>query len=170
MALTETLVLGVAPGAFAFTSNVAADDTVVIGDVTYTFKASPSAANQVDVGADLDTSIANLVAAINDAGTEGTTYGTGTVANPYVTAEADLANDEIDLTARVVGDQVNGLHLAATSPGANDITAGAAFFSGVSGGTDGAGSIPSVLGNLLNLNQLNSEVTSIILGLTAAAD
>lgn len=170
MANDVTLTAGSAAGAFAFTSNVAADDTVVIGDQTYTFKASPSAADQVDVGADLDTSINNLVAAINLSGTEGTEYGTGTTQNEYVTATADTANDEIDLTARYPGNWINGLHLAATSPGANDISAAAAFFSGISGGTDGAGRLEEFVSGVLELNQVNSEVQFELKRITEEAD
>ena len=158
MATTVSLTLGSAAAAFSFTSNVAADDTVVIGDVTYTFKASPSAANEVDVGGDLDTSINNLVAAINDSGTEGTTYGTGTVANPYFSATADTTNDEIDLEARFAGSWCNGIYLAATSPGANDISAGGTTFAAISGGTDGAGLVHTHIDDILDLNQVNSEV------------
>lgn len=172
MGFRQTVTLGVMPGAFAFTSNVAADDTVVIGDITYTFKAAPSSAYEVDVGGDLDTSIGNLVAAINDSGTAGTTYGTGTVANPYVTAAADLANDEVDLTARAAGSWVNGLHLAATSPGANSITPEAAAFGlgANTGQVDGAGSVASFLSDIVTYMQPNSEIAAYVRAFTAAAD
>lgn len=49
-------------------------DTVVIHGVTFTFNATPSGAGSVDIGADAATSVDNLVAAVNDAGTVGTTY------------------------------------------------------------------------------------------------
>lgn len=49
-------------------------DTVVIAGVTFTFKATPVNAGDVDLGNDVDTSRANLAAAINDSGTAGTTY------------------------------------------------------------------------------------------------
>lgn len=171
MAKDVTLVAGTAAGAFAFTSNVAADDTVVIGDITYTFAADPTGtAYEVDVGTDLDDSIGNLVAAINASGTADDEYGDGTVANPYFTAEADLDNDEIDLTARLPGDQVNGIYLAATSPGGNSITAGGTTFAAISGGTDGSGAVASFIDGLLDLNQINAEVQSHLKELTEAAD
>ena len=75
-----------ATGTLTATGNFTADDAVTIGDDTYTFKASPSAAYEVDLGADLATSLSNLAAAINATGTAGTTYGTGTLANADVTA------------------------------------------------------------------------------------
>jgi hypothetical protein len=171
MASTVTLVKGVAAGAFAFATNVANDDTVVIGDITYTFKTTPNAVYTVDVGADLDTSIGNLVAAINASGTAGlTTYYTGTLANPYVTAAADLANDEIDLTARYAGDWINALRLDSTHPGANEITAASTCFSGVSGGTDGSGNLASHLLSVLELCQVNSDVQVELKKVTEAAD
>ena len=46
-------------------TNFVADDTVVLDTTTYIFKASPSADGEVDVGADLETSLDNLMAAIN---------------------------------------------------------------------------------------------------------
>jgi len=171
MASNVALTTGTAAACFAFTSNVSADDTVVIGNITYTFKADPSSTPYaVDVGSDLDDSIGNLVAAINLSGTDDDEYGAGTVANPYFTGTADLANDELDLTARMPGTWVNGIALAATSPGANDISAAAANFAGVSGGTDGAGFVPSFISGVISLNQMNAEVMFELKKLTEASD
>lgn len=55
-------------------TNVTAGDYVVIQGVKFTFVASPSAAGDVDVGVDADTSAQNLVAAINAGAGEGTAY------------------------------------------------------------------------------------------------
>lgn len=171
MATNVALVTGLLPDAFVFITNVAADDTVVIGDITYTFKATPAAAYDVDVGADLDTSIGNLVLAINRTGTPGaTTYHTDTVANPYVTAAADLANDAIDLTARMPGSWINGLYLAATHPGGNTITALAVAWGLGVGGTDGSGFVPSYISGILSLSEVNSEVQRDLKRLTEASD
>ncbi len=49
-------------------------DTVVIDGVTFTFNATPSGAGSVDIGGSAAVSVDNLVAAINDSGTAGTTY------------------------------------------------------------------------------------------------
>jgi hypothetical protein len=171
MANTVALTRLVVPDAFIFTSNVAADDTVVIGNITYTFKATPAAAYDVDVGADLDTSITNLVLAINRTGTPGaTTYHSATVAHPAVTAAADLANDAIDLTARIAGSDANSIYLAATHPGANTIAALAASAGIGSGVTAGVGSVDDFLTSLFALNQINSEVLAELKKLTDAAD
>jgi len=171
MASTQTFTLGVCPEAFTFTSNVAANDTVVIGDQTYLFEADPTGTpNSVDVGSDLADSIANLVAAINLSGTDDDEYGAGTVANPYVTAAGDATT--IDLTARAAGAEVNGLYLAATSPGGNDIAVESVVFGlgANTGHADGAGSIATFLSDLQTINQVNSEVLSYIAQVTAASD
>ena len=65
--LSATAVLDIA-------TNVTEGDTVSVQGVTFTFNATPSGAGSVDIGADVDTSAANLVAAINNTGTVGTTY------------------------------------------------------------------------------------------------
>lgn len=56
------------------TKNLAADDAIKIGSITLTLKASPSAAGEVDLGADEATTLANIAACINDSGTAGSTY------------------------------------------------------------------------------------------------
>jgi hypothetical protein len=87
---------------------IAADDTVTIGGVVYTFVASLAAAYDVLVGA-LDTdSLDNLIAAINGDAGEGSTYGTGTVAHPSVTALAGTG-DTMDITAIAAGSAGNGI-------------------------------------------------------------
>ena len=65
--LTSTAVLDLA-------TNPSEGDTVTIQGVTFTFKATPVLAGAVDIGADADGSSVNLVAAINNTGTVGTTY------------------------------------------------------------------------------------------------
>lgn len=55
-------------------TNPTEGDTVTIAGVTFTFNATPSGAGSVDIGADAAGSVANLVAAINDSGTAGSTY------------------------------------------------------------------------------------------------
>jgi flagellar hook protein FlgE len=69
--------------------------TVTIGGTTYTFATaitSQSAADTVEIGTDIPTTLANLAAAINATPAEaGTTYATGTVANATVTATGSTA-------------------------------------------------------------------------------
>lgn len=54
-------------------------DTVTVGSVVYTFRASASIANEVTIGGTLTATAINLANAIN---AESTGWGTGTVANP----------------------------------------------------------------------------------------
>lgn len=85
---------------------VANTATVVIGDVTYTFKTAlntePTVAYEVLIGANYTDMLNNLAAAINGAAGEGTTYSTGTVAHPLVTAGA-VNNGAFTVTAKSVG-------------------------------------------------------------------
>lgn len=55
-------------------TQVTEGDTVTIAGVVFTFNATPSGAGSVDIGVSAATSVDNLVAAVNDAGTAGTTY------------------------------------------------------------------------------------------------
>lgn len=50
----------------AFGTTPTADDTVTVNGVVFTFKATPAAAGEVDIGSDAPTSLDNLVAAINN--------------------------------------------------------------------------------------------------------
>ena len=54
-----------AAGVLTATANFTSNDTVLFGAVTYKFEASPAAANDIDVGTDLEASLVNLAGAIN---------------------------------------------------------------------------------------------------------
>ena len=56
----------IAEGSLTPADNFSADETVTINGVTFTFKAVPSAAGEVDIGASTAVSIDNLVAAVNN--------------------------------------------------------------------------------------------------------
>jgi hypothetical protein len=96
---------------------IADTDTVTIGAVTYTFKTTlstgPTVPYEVLVGASDSDSLDNLIAAINGAAGVGTTYSTGTVAHPLVTAAAG-AGDTMDITAVAKGAAGNGIALSAS--------------------------------------------------------
>lgn len=159
-----TLTAGSKTGVVSFGGQVSGDDTVTIGDHTYTFKASPSAADEVDIGSDQDESLTHLAAAINaDADESGDGFHGDTVANEYVTATADTDNDELDLDARYPGNWVNGLAIAVSG---TNLTANGAQFSAVSGGTDGAGRIEEYIDGLLDLSQVPSSVYSALAAMT----
>jgi len=96
-----------ASGTVTVTGNFSADDELTIGDDTYTFKAAPSSAYEVDLGADAEESLSNLAAAINGTGTAGTTYGTGTAANDDVSATSTATT--LVVTARTAGTSGNSI-------------------------------------------------------------
>jgi hypothetical protein len=89
-------------------TTIAADDTVTVAGVEYTFLATPLVADDIDVGADDEESLDNLIAAINAAAGEGTKYGTGTVINPDARAAAG-AGDTMDVIARRSGTAGNAI-------------------------------------------------------------
>ena len=129
--INETVTVDIVTGVAATetlttTDNFAADETVTVGGVVYTFKAVPAAANEVDIGGDAEGSIDNLVAAITEAATEGTTYGSGTVVHPTVTA-AKASASTMTVTARSEG--TGGNAIACTETAAN-ASFGAAVLSG----------------------------------------
>lgn len=95
-------------------TNVTAADTVTVGSVTYTFRASVSTtANEVLIGADAATTLANLKHAINLDGTAGV-YGSATVINPDCTAGA-LTSTTLQVYAKTRGTGGNAKSLAKSS-------------------------------------------------------
>lgn len=95
-------------------TNVDEGDTVTIDGITYTFRASPIHPYDVDIGGSAAVSLDNIKAAVNDSGTEGTTYGTGTDAHPTVTAEANAATTQ-EFTAKDFGTYANNYITVETS-------------------------------------------------------
>ncbi len=79
------------------TTNVTADEVVVIGTRTYRFKDTMAAAYDVKIGASAAATLDNLAAAINASGTAGVEYYTGTLAHPTVRATTNT-----DTTQKVV--------------------------------------------------------------------
>jgi hypothetical protein len=113
----------------AGSGDVTAGDTVNVNGQIYTFRASVgSTANEVLVAGTADGSLDNLIAAINKAAGGGTTYGSATVANAFVTAGARSTHTST-LTSKVIGTVGNAYTLVATIT-ASKITAGAGTFSG----------------------------------------
>jgi hypothetical protein len=115
-------------------TNFEADDTVILDAKTYTYKASPSADGEVDVGVDLQTSLDNLMAAINLETPIGGKYGASMTIHPTVTA---VSSDATTLVVAAKDGGTAGNSIASTV-GANtgDATWGAATLSG--GAADGA--------------------------------
>ena len=122
-------------------TNVSADDTVTIGEVVYTFKASvTTTANEVKVGASASVSLDNLKAAINGAAGGGTTYGSETVAHPLVTA-TDKTATTLKVVAKTSG--VGGNSIASTEESTH-LSWGGATLSGGLNAANLVGSTDSV--------------------------
>jgi len=79
-----------------------ANETITLDNTTYTFVATPTAAYEVQIGADASATIDNLIAAMQAGAGAGTVYGTGTAAHPTVTVAAG-AGDTMTLTANTPG-------------------------------------------------------------------
>jgi hypothetical protein len=128
IATTTTLTNG------AWTSTVltsgADADTVTVNDQVYTFKTTPAAANDIQIGVDADTSLGNLRAAINGSGTEGVEYFAGTLPATDVTAGA-VTSHAITCTADTVGTGGNAYAKAETSAHLDWDGTGAVFTGGV---------------------------------------
>lgn len=116
---TTALELAVKADALITSDTTAPDDgsTVTIGDVTYTFKTAMTGGtgdpNEVLIGVSVATALDNLKSAVNASAGEGSTYGTGTVANPDVTAGTNTDTTQA-LNAVVAGTDGNDLELSGT--------------------------------------------------------
>jgi hypothetical protein len=146
-----------------FDAAPAATDAITIGNIVYTYIATPASAYDVDVGADLTASVANLVAAINKSGGGASTYyETGTLANPFMSAVASATN-RITLSARVPGTAGNGIYLLSseTDIDIEEVGDTATLFS-----TQGTGVLEDALISLLDEVQLNSEAIALLRTLT----
>lgn len=108
----------------AATTTIVADatatdtDTVTIDGIVYTFTQTLTAVagpHEVEGGASLTASLANLAHAINGTGTPGTSYGLATPPHPSVKASA--STNTLTLTARVPGTVGNGIVVAGDDTG-----------------------------------------------------
>ena len=83
-----------ASGRIDFSGQPTAGETISIGGTTYTFVAGPPAAGQVQIGADLATTVANIVATVGDARvTQGGGSDTGSIFIQQSAAGAALTVD-----------------------------------------------------------------------------
>lgn len=122
--------------------------TIVIGSITYTAKtALTGAPYEVLIGGSASVFLDNLKSAINNTGTAGTNYGTGTLAHPQMIATTKTATTLL-IKARVSGTAANTI--ATTQAGTSHCTwAGAT----VNSGTPGTGPTATPLVNFsLSLN------------------
>lgn len=110
-------------------TNVSDGDLVVIGTTTYRFKTVMAQINDIQIGGsgNSDTSLNNLIAAINGTGVAGTNWYAGTVANTQVTAGA-LAAHGFTVTAITAG--IYGQNIVTTTTSAVLAWAAAALTGG----------------------------------------
>ena len=122
-------------------TNVSDGDIVTIGTTTYRFKTVPAQVNDIFIGGsgNSDTSLNNLIDAINGTGTAGTNWYAGTVINPQVSAGA-LAAHAFVATSKASGLASNAIATTKTSA---VLAWGAAT---LTGGTDHAAIITVVPG------------------------
>lgn len=109
----------------------AAGETVTINDKTYRWEATMALANDVKIGADVATSFANLVLAVNQTGTAGVNYFAGTTAPTGVTAGSVVgtgAGTHVTFTATAAGLAANAF--ASTETMAHASFGGATFSGG----------------------------------------
>lgn len=118
--ITEIFKVSIPSSAFASqdltsdNTNVADGATVTIGSRVYRFKSTPAQAYDIQIGADADTSLANLIAGINASGTPGTEYFAGTLVNTQVSA-GEVAAHAFTVTALVAGASQNTIATTETS-------------------------------------------------------
>lgn len=100
-------------------TNPSDGETVTIGNRTYTFRSELKIrfnwiADEIQIGADADTTLANLKAAINGEAGEQTEYTPGTTAHTQVVCR-DVTAHAITLTAKVPGTAANSYATTETS-------------------------------------------------------
>lgn len=84
-------------------TNVTESDTVVIAGVTFTFNATPSGAGSVDIGGSAALTVDNLVAAVNDSGTAGTTYIQLSDDDRYILEDAGIVATDGTTAMTIIG-------------------------------------------------------------------
>lgn len=130
-----------ATAVLTLSANANEGDTVKVGEETYTFTATVSAAYSVLLGASKEASAANLFAALTSAGTVGTTYGTGTEPNPVLTTLAGLNTQVgavVTLTAADYGEAYNTTPVTESSGGVRMSWANPTFTGGLNTTFDSA--------------------------------
>ena len=89
-------------------TNFADTETVTIDTTVYTFKTTPAAAYDVQIGASAAVSLDNLKAAINASGTAGTEYFVGTLEHPTVIATTNTDTVQT-IRAKTIGTAANSI-------------------------------------------------------------
>lgn len=145
-----------AQGSIIVATLPANNDTLKIGIVgleqTYTFKSSlTGAANEIKIAATINAQATNIYEAINAGANSGTDYGTGTVANAYVSAAAPVGAS-VTITDKLATSRLLGWTLSQTVGATLTLTAPI-------GGVNGSvlASLPTATTQLYNAFTLASE-------------
>ena len=104
-------------------TQVTANDTVTIGGVVFTFVASPTNPGDIDIGANVDGTRANLAAAINAGAGAGTTYIEVSAANRIIlskTLRLTATNNDTTNVLTIVGKGSGRLTVSETLTDATD--------------------------------------------------
>jgi flagellin len=133
--------------------NAVANETIVIGATTYTFKATAAAANEVAIGANIAATLSNLAAAVNAGAGAGIAYGSGTTANASATALAEATT--VTFTAKVAG--TSGNSIVSTETLTNMAFSNAATFTGGSG----SAGLTTAAAAQAALTNINSAIQSV---------
>lgn len=150
-----------ASGVLTVTGNFSANDTVIVGGVTYKFETTTAAANDIDVGADAETSLANLAAAINGDGEgDGTDYHAGTSTVPAVVATSTATT--LTITARMGGSDGNNVEFREGVDGGTTFSITTAMANG------SGGALATWIDDVLDRNQVNAELQAAFLHLLNA--
>jgi len=165
--MASTYTLTAATQVLTVTGQPSNTNTVVVGGKTYTFQATLTDVDgNVHIGVDAEASLQNLAAAINlsNEGESAVSAGTDYAASMTVNTEVEAtAFDATTLTVTAYSPGSVGNLIASTETHALG-SWGAATLSG------GAGHLDGWIANLISLNQINAEVLSELLALTAGAD
>jgi hypothetical protein len=134
-------------------------DTVTVNDITYRFKDTMAQANDVKRdGTTADTTLANLVAAINLSGTEGVEYYAGTSAATGVVAAAVSSHatvitaDDVGFAGNLFPKAENSIHLDYDDEGA--------YFTG---------GIDAQAANDVLIGTVEESIDNLVLAVTAGA-
>lgn len=164
--LIEESTIGVTPddsvkatGTLTATANFANSETVTLGTKVYTFQTTlTNVDGNVDIGADLEASLLNLLRAINaSGGTPGTDYAAATTEHPTIEATASTATT-LSVRAKLGGTAGNAL---ATTEVATNASFGAATLSGGSNSTITEWTPIRYTGESLNFNIENTKTAEI---------
>jgi len=133
-----------AVGAIAFTTNPANSQKVTIGGTDVTFVTSGATGNQLNIGASLAGSLAELIAFLS--------------ASPDVNLSKfsyALSGNTLQITAKTPGTAGNALTIATNIAGAT--ASGATLSGGVAGSTDGSGTPSAILFDNVDATSADTE-------------